>query len=127
MSPFDFVNSINTTKENLIVDDISEKSYNSFMVNRSLSYFIDTVFFSQEMNANHNLDNKMQYDFLRLSIKKGKRFSKWAKADKSIELDAVKFVYKVSNQVAESYIKCMKPDDLKKIVEMYSTTIKIKK
>ena len=122
-NPFDFVNSITTTKENLIVDDITEKSYAAYMVNRSLSNFLDTVFYANEMNQFHGLDKKMQYDFLRLSIKKGKRFSKWAKAEKSDEIDAIKFVYNTSNEKARSYLKTMKPEDVSKVVQMYQTTL----
>lgn len=43
MNPFEFINAINTTKQDIMVDDIVEKQYNSFIVNRSLSYFNDTV------------------------------------------------------------------------------------
>ena len=37
ISPFDFVKSINDTKENLITDDWSEDQYNAFIVNKALS------------------------------------------------------------------------------------------
>ena len=50
MSPFEFLNSINHSKKDVMVDDLTEKSYNSFMVNRSLSYFPDTVGFANVMN-----------------------------------------------------------------------------
>ena len=43
MSPFDYVNSINDTKKNIMVDDIAEKQYNAYIINHSLSYFNDTV------------------------------------------------------------------------------------
>lgn len=127
MNPFDFVNSITTTKENLIVDDITEKGYAPYMVNRSLSNFMDTVFYCNEMNRLHGLDKKMQYDFLRLSIKKAKRFSKWAKAEKSEEIDAIKFMYNVSNEKARTYLKTMKQEDVSKIVSIHQTTLKNKK
>ena len=42
MNPFEYLNAINHTKQNVMVDDLAEKSYNSFMVNRGLSYFPDT-------------------------------------------------------------------------------------
>ena len=61
MNPFDYLNSINSTKKDVIVDDITEKAYNSFMVNRSLSYFNDTVVLANEMNRYHHLDNKLQF------------------------------------------------------------------
>ena len=47
MNPFDYVNSINDIKKNLMVgtenDELAEKDYNAFLVNKSLSYFIDTI------------------------------------------------------------------------------------
>ena len=58
MNPFEYVNSITHNKKDIMVDDISEKGYNSFMVNRSLSYFHDTVLMANEMNQHHHLDNR---------------------------------------------------------------------
>ena len=53
-SPFDYANAINQTKVDIMVDDIEEKSYSSYMVNRSLSYFPDTTLLANEMNINHH-------------------------------------------------------------------------
>ena len=64
MNPFEYLNSINYTKKDIIVDDITEKEYNSFMVNRSLSYFPDTVLAANEMNRYHQIDNLLQFHFL---------------------------------------------------------------
>ena len=50
MNPFEYVNSINYTKKDIMIDDIAEKAYNPFMINRSLSYFNDTVAMANEMN-----------------------------------------------------------------------------
>ena len=80
-NPFQYLNAINDTKQNIMVDDITEKAYNSFMVNRGLSYFKDTVIFANEMNRNHHLDSRLQFDFLINIIRKRKRFSKWIKPD----------------------------------------------
>ena len=63
MNPFDYLNAINTTKKDIMVDDIAEKGYNSFMVNRGLSYFADTVLYANEMNKHHHLDGRLQFDF----------------------------------------------------------------
>ena len=56
MSPFDYLNAINYTKKDTMVDDIAEKQYNPFMVNRGLSYFQDTVLMAKEMNQNAHMD-----------------------------------------------------------------------
>ena len=100
-SPFDYANAINQTKQNIMVDDIEEKSYNAFMVNRSLSYFPDTVLFANEMNRHHHLDNRLHFDFLLNTIRKGKRFSKWAKAVLPEDLEVVKEYYGYSNEKAK--------------------------
>ena len=62
-------------------DELSEKSYAPYLTNKSLSYFTDTLLYANEMNKYHFLDNKLQYEFFLNSIRKKKRFAKWAKAD----------------------------------------------
>ena len=81
ISPFDFVNSINYSKEDLIVDERTEKEYNPYIVNRAMGFGPDTVIAGNEMNARPHLDNKLQYDFLRSVIRKAKRYNKWLKAE----------------------------------------------
>ena len=95
-TPFDYVKAISYTKEDMIVDDITEKDYNPFIVNRALSMGVDTVLQANEMNQRHHLSKKLQFDFLLNSISKRKRFDKWQKADKSDELDYVRAYYNYS-------------------------------
>jgi|TARA_B110000858_G_C17755509_1_gene451877 hypothetical protein len=107
MSPFDYLNAINTTKKDIMVDDIAEKSYPSFMVNRGLSYFPDTVLFANEMNVHHNIDHRLQFDFFINIIKKKKRFSKWAKAYNIENLELIKEYYGYSNEKAKSVLSLL--------------------
>ena len=88
ISPFDFVNSINYSKEDLIVDERTEKEYNPFIVNRAMGFGPDTVIAGNEMNSRHHLDNKMQYDFLKSTVRKAKRYNKWIKAEES-DIEAI--------------------------------------
>ena len=112
MNHFDYLNSINLTKQDIMVDDICEKAYNSFMVNRGLSYFADTVIIANEMNRHHQADNKLQYQFLINMIRKRKRFSKWAKAQKESDIDAVKEYYGYSNEKARQALTLLSPDQI---------------
>lgn len=112
MNHFDYLNSINLTKQDIMVDDICEKAYNSFMVNRGLSYFADTVVIANEMNRHHQADNKLQYQFLINMIRKRKRFSKWAKAQKESDIDAVKEYYGYSNEKARQALTLLSPDQI---------------
>lgn len=101
-SPFDFLNSINYTKKNLIQDHQDEKEYVPFIVNRGLGYFQDTVMLANEMNVNGHLDSKMQYDFLRTTVRKRKRFSKWLKEKDDKRLDIISKAYGYSRNDAKS-------------------------
>ena len=56
MNPFGYLNSINTSKKDIMIDDLAEKDYNSFLVNRSLSYFYDTIGVANVMNRYHHID-----------------------------------------------------------------------
>ena len=100
MNPFDYVNSINYTKKDIMVDEESEKQYNSYIINHSLSYFQDTILLANEMNRYHHLDNKLKYSFLINMVRKRKRFSKWMKPVQSDDLEAVKAYYGYSNDKA---------------------------
>ena len=86
-------------------DDISEKSYPAFMVNRALSYFNDTVLYANEMNVNHHIDNKLQYQFLINIVRKKKRFSKWLKPQEVNNLELIKEYYGYSNEKAKSVLQ----------------------
>lgn len=118
--PFDYVTAINSTKKNLIVDDITEKAYLPFMTNRSLSYFSDTVAVANMMNQYHHLDSKLQFDFLINIVRKRKRFSKWIKPDVSEDLDAVKKFYGYSNEKAKVALSLLNPDQLEEIKKRIS-------
>lgn len=88
MSPFDFINSINANKD-IMIDEVSEKAYVPFVVNRALSYFPDTIVAANKVNKLHSIDNKLQYHYLINTIKPRKRFSKWAKKHEDSDIDII--------------------------------------
>lgn len=119
LSPFDFLNDINYDKKNIMVDDIAEKQYSSFMVNRGLSYFNDTVLMANEMNINHHLDNRLQFDFFINIVRKKRRFSKWNKPETISDVEVVKEYYGYSNEKARQVLTLLTSkqiDELKKKV-----------
>ena len=112
MNPFKFTDAINYTKEDIMIDDITEKAYNPFLINRSLSYFPDTVLAANEMNRNHHIDNRLQFDFFINIVKKKKRFSKWLKPTELSDLDVVKEYYGYSNEKAKSVLSLFTNEQL---------------
>lgn len=78
MSPFDLVNSINN-KTAIEWDEVVAKAYSPFIINRGLSFNLQTIMFANVMNRFPQLDKSMQYDFYFYGVPKGKRFDKWFK------------------------------------------------
>ena len=112
MNHFDYLNSINDTKKDIMIDDLGEKDYNAFMVNRGLSYYNDTVIYANEMNKNSHIDSRLQFDFLKQIIRKRKRFSKWNKADKLADIEVIKEYYGYSRDKAYQVLPLLSKDKI---------------
>ena len=106
-NPFDFVKSVSYDKKDLMVDEVEEKAYQPFLLNKSLSYHQDSVFFINEMNNRHHLDNRLQYVFLLNTLRKRQRFSKWEKPYVSKKLDTLKEYYQISTREAKEYVNLL--------------------
>ena len=115
MNPFDYLNAINMTKKDIMVDDIAEKGYNSYMINRGLSYFHDTVLIANEMNRYHQIDNRLQFSFLINIIRKRKRFSKWLKPETVSDVEVVKEYYGYSNDKARQALTLLTSDQINEL------------
>ena len=118
MSPFDFVNQILQGMKQLIVDELTEKEYNSFLTNRSLSYHKDCIMYANEMNRRHFLDKKMQNDFLLNTIRSQKRpFAKWVKSEKSDDLECIKTTFGFSDSKAREALKLLSKEAIQQLKE----------
>lgn len=107
LSPFDFINSIHHTKEDIMVDDWAEKQYITYVVNKGLSFGSDTVVQANEMNSRPHLDKKLQYQFLINTIRPKKRFNKWVKASKYEAMELVKTYYGYSTEKARQALSIL--------------------
>ena len=117
ITPFDFINAIHHSKENLIVDEWSEKQYNPYIINKGLSYGPDTVIPANEMNSRPHLDKILQFNFLLGIIRPKKRFNKWIKAEKIEDLEVVKEYYGYSTEKAKQVLPLLNDaiiDDMKR-------------
>lgn len=117
MNPFEYLNAINDTKKDIMVDDLAEKQYNSFMVNRGLSYFQDTVLMANEMNTNHHIDNRLQFQFLINIVRKRKRFSKWFKPETETDVEVIKEYYGYSNDKARQVLRLFSKEQIEQLKE----------
>lgn len=128
MTPFDYVNSINFNKKNLMRDtandELAEKAYVPFLTNRSLSYFMDTLLYANEMNMHGHLDHKLQYEFYLNIIRPKKRFSKWAKSDVSDDIMVVSQFFQYSVPKAREALTMLSEDQMNNIRELVTRGIK---
>ena len=115
MNPFEYCNAINYTKKDIMIDDVAEKAYAPYMVNRQLSYFNDTVLAANEMNLKHHIDNRLQFDFFINIIRKRKRFSKWFKPEQISDLDVVKKYYGYSNEKAQQVLTLLSTEQINEL------------
>jgi hypothetical protein len=115
--PFIYADSVSSTKKNLMRgtanDDLAEKEYNPYLINKAMSYYHDSILFANEMNMRPHLDNKPQYEYLLNSLRKRKRYSnaKWKKVpDASVEM--VMEYYGYGRSKAEQALRVLTDEQL---------------
>ena len=114
-NPFIFLDSINYTKKDLLEDDVSISEYNPFLINRGLSYFPDTILFSNDMNIYNGLDKHLQYYYHLNSIRPRKRFSKWSKPINDDRIDLISEYYKCSKDKAKTILSLLNNEQINEI------------
>ena len=110
----EYLKSINTSKQNVMDSDdkMWEKRYASFIVNKCLAPFNDTVMLVNEMNFHHHLDNKLQYDYLINRIRPKKRFKKWDKKQDNENIEIIKEYYRCNNDKARVTLSLLSEQQL---------------
>ena len=110
----EYLNSINYGKNNLMDsgDVMYEKKYPAYVVNKCLAPFNDTIMLVNEMNRNHHLDKKLQYDFLLNSVRRQNRYAPWMKASKTKNLEYVKEYFGYNNEKARSALNILNDEQI---------------
>ena len=113
----DYLNAINHEKTNLMDtdDEMWEKKYPPFIVNKCLAPFPDTIMLVNEMNKHHQLDKKLQFDFLLNSLRTRKRYTPWLKASKLKNLEYVKEYYGYNNEKAKAALDVLDDEQISAI------------
>ena len=114
-SVFDIINSINTTKKNLLESGLTDKDYVPFIINKSLSHFSDTIMHANELNQRPMIPKRYQYEYYLKTIRPRKRFSKWFKKKEEKCIEDLKEYYGISTKKAIEYSEILTPKQLKDI------------
>ena len=67
------------------------------------------------MNMRPHIDNKMQFEYYRLSTRKRKRFSKWLKDEQSSDFDIVKEYFGYNNRKTKEVMDILTDEDISNI------------
>lgn len=116
---FKLIDSISHTKDD-ILESVGEKEYVPYVINKFLSSSIDTVFHANEMNRMHWLSKEMQYDYLRNSIRKKKRYFKWTKSSEIENNELVKRYFNCNSKRAKEITNLLDDEDIEQIKKYYS-------
>ena len=120
MGPFEFIKAINSNKNVMKNDLLAEKEYITFVVNRGLSYFQDTILQVNEMNRCHYLDKKLQFDYLLNNIRPRNRWSKWLKPSKIENLEIVKTYFGFGNEKAKDALEVLSDTQIEEIKTLFT-------
>ncbi len=109
----DWLNSINTTKQNLLEENPEHiSSYQPYIINRCLSAHLDTILFANEMNQFPFIRKEMQYAYYLHAIRQRKRYSPWIKRVITENLDAIKEYYDYSDKKALDALSILNREEL---------------
>jgi len=111
---FDFLESINYSKKN-IMNEQNEKFYIPHLINGFLSCEFDSIFYVNEISKYPNLDKKLHYDFLRLSLSKRKRYNKFPKRKCIEHLEIIKKVYKYNDSKALEALRLLNDEQIESL------------
>jgi hypothetical protein len=117
---FEFLNSINESGDNIMTPD-NEKQYVPYLINHFLSGTIDTLYAANEMNMRPNMDKQLQYDYLRFSVRKKKRRTKWLKREKNDNFQIVQKYFKYSWSKTNEALKILTEQDIENIDKLMNT------
>lgn len=124
-NPFDYINDVSHIKKDIIRNspnpELAAKEYNPWIANKTLSYFVDTVLFANEMNKNFHLSNLQQYDYFLNSINKKKRFTKQGKKVVSQDIKDVAQYFGYNFKRAEEAISILTAEQIQTIKQKLET------
>jgi len=108
--------SILEKKKNVFRDELDYKDYNSYIINRALSYHMDCVLYVNELNKHPNLEKDLQYQYLLNTIRPMKRkFQPWQKSEVDKNIECVKVYFGYSNEKAKEALRILTDEQIAEI------------
>jgi hypothetical protein len=114
VTPFTFLDAICYSKADMYNEDTA-KEYIPFIINKGLSNFGDVILYANEVNIWHDMPKRHQFQYLKHSIPKKKRFSRWPKKSKDADAESIAKVYQCNPRRAAELLSVLTSPQLKEI------------
>lgn len=114
---FDYVNSITQKTEDLSGNEDLEKEYVPFLINKAMSYYVDTVMIANQMNMLSDIPVRQQYQYYYNTVRKSKRWAKWHKKVEDEDLELIKEYFGYNDRRANEALEILSPNDITIIKE----------
>ena len=112
---FRFINSVNTTGEDLSNDSMLESEYAPYFINLMLSYHKDTLFYAYNMDKYSDLPKKCQYLYYLNSIRKRKRYTKLHRVEKDKGVTLIKDYYGYNMKKSKEALRLLSKEQIEVI------------
>lgn len=111
ITPFSFVTSLTETKEDLF--DGNEKEYNTFIIEKALSFNLDCLFHVAELNQYQELPKTAHHKYLLYALDKKKRYGRWAKKNSlPSDIELLKEAYGYNTNEAMNALELLSDKEL---------------
>lgn len=120
----EFVDSLCVSGNNILLTSEDIKAYSPFAINRALAQSIDTIMFAAEANKRPNMSKEVHYAFLMSSVRKKKRYSKWAKKLEEENKEVIEMIssyYQFSIEKARNALKCLTAEQIEQMINISNT------
>jgi hypothetical protein len=108
--PFSIINDINVGKK-----PKEPEKFNPWITSRFYSFFPDTLFFSQMMNQNYDLEPRLQLSFYINTVRPSRRWQKWLKKEQSDDYDLVREWYGFSDRKTKEALAVLTKEQIEEI------------
>jgi len=128
---FDIIGDLSYGKADLIRShddpEVAIKSYTPFMVNKSFSFHLSSIYDANIMNQVAHLDPLLQHDYYMRALRPEKRFSKWFKQEENDTLNILAERYNCNLTRAQEIMKVLTQEQLSAIVNEHGNKGGVKK
>ena len=114
---FDWLGSINKTKEDLRSKDPSLSSFEPFIINKGLGQSQTTIGFANFMNKMPKLPKEMVYLFHLHAVPKNRAFAKWSKNSHSKDLKAFMEVTGIGKEKSLEALRVLTKQQIKEVLK----------